>query len=270
MGTTLFTGISLVAAFVGGMVALFAPCCITFLFTSYLGTIFNQRSRIVFLTLVFSLGLGAILIPVAFGFRFIISFFDQFHTTVYLIGALIMFIIGVLTLLDIKLMLPVPHYTMPQKTTVGSTFILGVFSGITSSCCAPVLFAAITLSTLSPTIASSFLVSVVYVFGIVTPLFLMSLVYDRITNQYLYSVKKKMEKPLKIIAACLFMISSVVISIMAVTGKITMDTSTEYSNTLRTFIYSLSSRIQNPVLDIVVMLGIITFVVVAIKQAVKK
>jgi len=270
METTLFTGVSLIAAFVGGMVALFAPCCITFLFPSYLGTIFKERSRVIFLTLVFALGLGAILIPVALGFRFIISFFDQFHTTVYLIGALMMFVIGVLTFLDVKLMLPVPHYTMPQKTTVGSTFILGVFSGITSSCCAPVLFAAITLSSLSPTIASSFLVSVVYVFGIVTPLFFMSLVYDRITNQYLYAVKKKMEKPLKVIAAGLFMISSGVIAIMAVTGKITMDSSTQYSNTLRTFIYALSSRIQNPILDSAVMLGIIIFVILAVKQSMKK
>jgi len=270
MGATLFTGVSLVAAFVGGMVALFAPCYITFLFPSYLGTIFKERSRVVFLTLVFAVGLGVVLIPVALGFRFIVSFFDQFHTTVYLIGSLIMSVVGIMTLLDIKLMLPVPHYTMPKETTIGSTFILGVFSGITSSCCAPVLFAAITLSTLSPTIASSFLVSVVYVFGIVTPLFLMSLVYDRITNQYLYAVKKRMEKPLKILAAFTFIISSVVISIMALTGRITMNSSMEYSTVLRTFIYTLSTRIQSPILDVVLVLGITAFVILAIKQVNKK
>ena len=55
-GYNTFTGISLVAA-VWRMVALFALCCITFL-PSYLGTIFNQRSRIVFDTRLF-FGLGS-------------------------------------------------------------------------------------------------------------------------------------------------------------------------------------------------------------------
>lgn len=201
MDSNLLFGVSLTAAFIGGMVALFAPCCITFLFPSYLGTIFKERSRVVFLTLVFALGLGSILVPVALGFRFIVSFFDTFHTTIYLLGALVMFIVGLMTLFDTKLMLPLPHYTMPKKTTVGSTFLLGIFSGITSACCAPVLFAAITLSTLSPTLLSSLIVSFVYVLGIVFPLFLLSLFYEKITNQYLYNFKKKTEKPLKLIAA---------------------------------------------------------------------
>ena len=267
---TLFFGVSLTASFIGGMVALFAPCFITFLFPSYLGTIFKEKKRVVFLTFVFALGLGSILVPVAFGFRFIVSFFNDFHTTMYLLGALVMFLVGLMTLFEVKLMLPLPHVTMPKETTVISTYVLGLFSGITSSCCAPVLFAAITLSTLAPTLATSFIVSLVYVMGIVFPLFLLSLFYERITNHYLYTVKKKVEKPLKILAAFIFMISSAVISVLALTGRITMDSSMEYSKTLRIFIYTLSSRIQNPFIDILLVVGIIAFVVFAIKQIKKK
>lgn len=266
----LFFGVSLTAAFVGGMVALFAPCCITFLFPSYLGTIFKEKRRVVFLTLVFALGLGSILVPVALGFRFIVSFFNDFHITVYLLGALVMFLVGLMTLFEVKLMLPLPHFTMPKETTVVSTYLLGLFSGITSSCCAPVLFAAITLSTLSPTLATSLIVSVVYVMGIVFPLFILSLFYERITNQYLYNVKKKVEKPLKIFAAFIFMISSIVISVLAFTGRIKMDASMEYSKVLRTFIYTISSYVQSPILDRVLVLGIIIFLVYAIKQGNKK
>lgn len=270
MGSNLFFGVSLTAAFIGGMVALFAPCCITFLFPSYLGTIFKERSRVVFLTLIFALGLGLILVPVALGFRFVVSFFDTFHTTIYLLGALVMFIVGLMTLFDKKLMLPLPRYTMPEKTTVGSTFLLGIFSGITSACCAPVLFAAITLSTLSPTLLTSLIVSFVYVLGIVFPLFLLSLFYEKITNQYLYNFKKKTEKPLKLLAAGTFLVSSVVIAVLALTGKIQMESSDAYSNQLRTFIYNLSGYFRNPIFDMLIIVGVIVFLIFAVRQGKNK
>lgn len=265
----LFFGVSLTAAFVGGMLALFAPCCITFLFPSYLGTIFKERKRVVFLTMVFALGIASILVPVAVGFRFVVSFFNDYHTTVYLIGALVMFLVGAMTIFDIKMMLPVPHYMMPEEknTNVASTFMLGVFSGITSSCCAPVLFAAITLSTLSPTFFTSLIVSIVYVMGIVFPLFVLSLFYETLSNRYLYNVKKSVEKPLKYLAAFMFMGSAVVIGAMALAGKINMDTSMEYSKYLRMFIYTVSSRIQNPILDILLLLAMIIVVYIAMKQS---
>ncbi|OGG26045.1 hypothetical protein A2960_05835 [Candidatus Gottesmanbacteria bacterium RIFCSPLOWO2_01_FULL_39_12b] len=269
MNSNLFFGVSLTASFLGGMVALFAPCCITFLFPSYLGTIFKERSRVVLLTLVFALGLGSVLIPVALGMRIIVSLFDQFHTTTYLFGSLLMFLVGLMTLFEVKLMLPLPHYTMPQKTTIISTFLLGLFSGITSSCCAPVLFAAITLSSLTPSLFTAFVVSSFYVLGIVFPLFFLSLFYEKITNQYLYKMKKNIEKPLKILAALTFMVSSVIIAYLALTDRIKMEQNMSYGITLRTFIYEVSSRLQNPFLDIMVLIGIIILFKIMLKEAKK-
>lgn len=264
--TGLFFGVSLTASFLGGMVALFAPCCITFLFPSYLGTIFKQRTKVVLYTLIFAAGLGTILIPVALGMKLIVTIFDQYHTTVYLLGALLMFLVGLMTFFEVKLMLPLPQYAMPQKTTVISTYLLGLFSGITSSCCAPVLFAAITLSSLSPTLLTSLIVSIVYVLGIVFPLFFLSLFYEKLTNQYLYKVKKRFDKPLKILASLTFMVSAVVIAILALSGKIQMDANMEYGNTLRNFIFNLSSRLQNPLLDILVLILMIVLLIVFLKE----
>ena len=267
MNSNLIFGVSLTASFLGGMVALFAPCCITFLFPSYLGTIFRERKRIVFLTLIFALGLGSVLVPVALGMKIIVSLFDQFHTTTYLLGALLMFLLGLMTLFDTKLMLPLPHFTMPVKTTVASTYLMGLFSGITSSCCAPVLFAAITLSSLSPTILTSLVVSFVYVLGIVFPLFFLSIFYEKLTNQYLYKIKSKTEKPLKILASFTFMVSSVIIAYMALSGKIQMDANSEYSKGLRVFIFDMSGRLQNPIFDILVLIGIILLFKIMLKEA---
>lgn len=266
MDSNLFFGVSLTASFLGGMVALFAPCCITFLFPSYVGTIFKERKRVVFLTLVFALGLGSILVPVALGMRIIVSVFDRFHTTTYLLGALMMVLVGIMTLFEVKLSLPLPRYTMPRQTTTLSTFLLGLFSGITSSCCAPVLFAAITLSSLSSTLITSLVVSVFYVLGIVFPLFFLSLVYDKLTNQYLYKMKKNAEKPLKILASATFIISGIIIAILALTGKIQMETSMAYSTTLRMFIYEVSGRLRNPLLDIGVLIAIIIIFIFMFKN----
>lgn len=267
MDSNLIFGVSLTASFLGGMVALFAPCCITFLFPSYLGTIFKERSRVVLLTLVFALGLGSILIPVALGMRIIVSLFDQFHTTTYLLGALLMVLLGIMTLFDTKLSLPLPHFTMPKETTVASTFLLGVFSGITSSCCAPVLFAAITLSSLSPTLLTALVVSIFYVLGIVFPLFFLSLAYDKLTNQYLYKVKKGIEKPLKILAAAIFILSGIIIAILALSGRIQMESSMAYGVSLRMFIYEVSGRLKNPLLDLGIMFIIIITLIIIFKEA---
>ena len=38
--------ISLIAAYIAGMVALFAPCCISYLFPAYLGNIFKERKQV--------------------------------------------------------------------------------------------------------------------------------------------------------------------------------------------------------------------------------
>lgn len=267
MDNNVFFGVSLTASFFGGMVALFAPCCITFLFPSYLGTIFKAKGRIVFLTFIFALGLGSILIPVAMGMKIIVNLFDEFHTTIYLLGSLFMFLMGLLTLFDKKLMLPLPHFTMPRKTTVASTYGLGLFSGITSSCCAPVLFAAITLSSLSPTLLTAFIVSIVYVLGIVFPLFFLSLFYEKMTNRYLYTVKSRVEKPLKIIAAILFMGSSILIAYLALTGKIVMEQNMQYGTFLRQFIFTLSSYISNPILDIAVFTLIMILFALLLKKS---
>src|SRR3989344_778206 len=192
MSSNFFFGISLTASFLAGALALFAPCCITFLFPSYLGTIFKSSSaeasegqgKVMFYTIIFALGLSFILIPVALGFRFFIYFFDQFHKQIYYLGGLFLILMGIMT---VKPLIQLPQFfrftpKVDKKVNVFSVFGLGFMSGLTSSCCAPVLFAAVTLTSLSPTLFQSLLVSFAYVLGIVFPLFILSLIYQKTTS----------------------------------------------------------------------------------------
>ncbi len=38
--------ISLIAAFIAGMVALFAPCCISYLLPAYFGSVFKEKKKV--------------------------------------------------------------------------------------------------------------------------------------------------------------------------------------------------------------------------------
>src|SRR3989344_8228697 len=76
----LINSISLITSFAGGVVALFAPCCITFLLPSYLANIFREKSRVVWATLVFGLGIATVLVQTALGIRAIGQIFQQYHT----------------------------------------------------------------------------------------------------------------------------------------------------------------------------------------------
>ena len=79
-------------------------------------------------------------------------------------------------------MVSLPSFLRAPDTTRGdsaSFFALGVFSGIASSCCAPVLAGVMTLSALSGSAVGGVTLGLAYTFGMVFPLFVMALFWDR-------------------------------------------------------------------------------------------
>lgn len=79
-------------------------------------------------------------------------------------------------------MLSLPSFLRAPDTRrgdAGSFFALGVFSGIASSCCAPVLAGVMTLSALSGSALGGITLGLAYTFGMVFPLFVMALLWDR-------------------------------------------------------------------------------------------
>jgi len=59
-----------------------------------------------------------------------------------------------------------------------SVFLLGMFSGASTSCCAPVLAGAISLAVLSGVFWKAIIVTFAYVFGMTFPLFLIAYFYE--------------------------------------------------------------------------------------------
>ena len=257
----LLFGVSLTTSFLAGVLALFAPCCITFLFPSYLGTIFKENRKVMFYTIVFALGIASVLIPVALGFRFFISFFDEFHREIYYLGAVFLIFMGIMTVKPVFKMPQLFNFNMSlnKKVNVGSVFWLGVMSGLTSSCCAPVLFAAVTLTTLAPSLFQAIIVSIAYVLGIVFPLFILSLGYESATLKISGENRQKFHDSLTIIGSSIFIITGVLIAIFTYFDKIQMYQMEGYSKALRGYIFQFGKYFQNSVVDILIF-GIIVFI----------
>jgi len=138
------------------------------------------------MTFIYSLGIFTVMLPVVLGARALTQAFFNLHDQTYIIGGVFLIFIGFSTLLGFKL--PMPHFKFTKQADDPlSTYILGIISGITSACCAPVLIGVLALSTLSPTLVQSLLVGFFYVLGMVTPLYLASLFIDK---------RNLLEKPL--------------------------------------------------------------------------
>ena len=179
MGDLLTTG-GVIAAFFAGGVALFAPCCIVFLAPSYLAAaVKNRRWRLLPLTFLFAAGLAVVLVPITVGISLIAGAIAKYHSVLYYAGGALMLVLAGFTLSG--RMWSLPSFLRTPDTTKGdgaSFFALGVFSGIASSCCAPVLVGVMTLSALAGSPMGGVALGLAYVFGMVFPLFIMALVWD--------------------------------------------------------------------------------------------
>ncbi len=179
MGDLLTTG-GILAAFFAGGVALFAPCCIVFLAPSYLaGAVKNRRWRLLPLTFLFAAGLAVVLVPITVGISLIAAAIAKYHAPLYYAGGVLMLVLAALTLSGRMWSLPSFLRTPDMAKGDGASFFaLGVFSGIASSCCAPVLVGVMTLSALAGSPIGGVALGLAYVFGMVFPLFVMALIWD--------------------------------------------------------------------------------------------
>lgn len=171
---------SLIVAFIAGLAALFAPCCITVLLPSYLGSIFREKYKVAFMTLLFFLGILTVFLPIGLGIAALAVAFKQYHDIIFVSGGLLLMLLGIMQLTQIKFSLP--FYVNPKlaKHNAISVYALGIFSGIATTCCAPVLAGVLALAALPGSIFWGGLYTVMYVLGMVTPLFIIAVFLDKI------------------------------------------------------------------------------------------
>jgi len=227
----IFLGGSLLAAFFAGVVALFAPCCIVFMFPSYLSVaVKNRRARLVPLTFVYAAGIAVVLLPVTLGVSALSRSLLRYHGPLYAAGGTLLLILAILAVTGRTWMLPIMRRAPDVKRTdTGGVFALGVFSGAASACCAPVLAGVVTLSAVSPSLVQSTAMGFAYVFGMVFPLVILTVIWDRagLANRprlrgrivrWHIGPKKFITNTFDLFAALLFGVMGVFLWVVAVTG----------------------------------------------------
>ncbi len=179
MDTSIFFGGSVIAAMVAGSIALFAPCCISVMLPSYFASAFQNRRKLVAMTFLFAAGVATIVLPIALGAAVVQRLLLDEHRIIYTVVGVALLSLGTFVLAGGRMHLPMPGRRAGAKSGPASVYTLGVFSGMASSCCAPVLVGVIALSGLASSFAMSAGLAGAYVFGMVAPLFVLSLMAER-------------------------------------------------------------------------------------------
>jgi len=100
------------------------------------------------------------------------------HLWVFSIGGVLMIVGGVAVLAGWSPNLPMPGARAVRPGNYRSAYLLGVFSGAASACCAPVLAGVAVLSGAAASFPVALAVGVAYVAGMVTPLAVIALIWD--------------------------------------------------------------------------------------------
>lgn len=270
---------SLIAAFVAGMVALFAPCCITFLLPSYLGSVFKEKEKVLLMTLVFGLGIFVVLMPAVLGVQFVSKALYRYHDIIYYIGGSVMILAAVFALLNIKPPMPrLPGINPEKKVDVFSVFTLGIFSGITSACCAPVLIGVLSFAFLSPNFFGALIIGAMYVLGMVTPLLFISLLVSGKIPKMRFLRKRVTTitffgKPFPVlfnnlVAAALFFATGILTLMLNAQGKFSMEKSEDFAKMIANAGGYVNQYVgNNLILNLIFFAVIIYLIYLVIKKA---
>src|SRR3989338_7744475 len=244
---------SLVTAFIAGIAALFAPCCITVLLPAYLGSIFRQKRTIMLMTFVFFMGLLAVFLPLGLGFATLGALFSKYHNLIFVSGGIFLLFLGISILLGLHFSLSFSHPKMKVQGA-GSVFVLGIFSAFAALCCAPVLAGVLALSILPGSIFWGGMYALMYVLGMVFPLFILAYFMDKsdlgnklgfFKKQISYSIaKKKIEITIaEMVAGITFLLMGTLILYLAKAGKLAM--SSDYQLSVNIFMANMTSLINS-------------------------
>jgi cytochrome c-type biogenesis protein len=173
-------GGSVLAATVAGAVALLAPCCISVMLPAYFASSFHNRRVLVAMTFLFATGVATVVLPIALGAAVLQRLLIGQHSLIWTAGGALLLGLGGYTLAGGRLGLPMPGRSAnPGRAGPLAVWSLGVFSGVASACCAPVLAGVVALSGLAASFTRAVGLGGAYVFGMVAPLFLLALWWER-------------------------------------------------------------------------------------------
>ena len=175
----LLLGASIVSAFIAGVAALFAPCCITVLLPSYLASIFREKYKVFLMSFIFFLGILTVFLPMGLGMAALGQVFSRYHAPIFIVGSILLISLGAMLLTGTHMKMPFKVTPRLRKHNAISVYLLGIFSGIATTCCAPVLAGVLALAVLPGSVFWGGIYTLSYVLGMVSPLFILAIILDK-------------------------------------------------------------------------------------------
>ncbi|OGE25281.1 hypothetical protein A3C26_04015 [Candidatus Daviesbacteria bacterium RIFCSPHIGHO2_02_FULL_39_12] len=273
---------SFIASFFAGIAALFAPCCITVLLPTYFASIFKQKATVFLMTFVYFLGILSVFLPIGLGVSLLTQIFSQYHDTIFLIGGVFLLFLGMTLLLGQQFSLPFSVHPQLQKQDFASVYVLGIFSAIATTCCAPVLAGVLTLSALPGSVLLGGIYTLSYVLGMVLPLFMIAFTLDKIDfTKKFFAFRKSVSYTLlgqkinltfaNLFSGLMFLSLGIIIIYLARTSQLTSHSSYQvalniYLTQFIKFISQFTKLIPEAIWAIIFVITTLFIVYLAVKQ----
>lgn len=146
------------------------------------------------MTFIFFLGILTVFLPLGLGISTLGQIFSRYHRQIFSVAGAFFLILGAMLLTGRRMAMPFSFHPKLQGYNAGSVYLLGILSGVATTCCAPVLAGVLAMSVLPGSMIWGLVYTLAYVLGMVIPLFLLSLFLDRVhLTEKIMSAKKTLE-----------------------------------------------------------------------------
>ncbi len=175
--------ISVLAAFLGGALALLSPCS-ALLLPAFFASSSGVGARLAGHVTVFFAGLLVVLVPLGLGASAIGSFFTSNREILIWLAGVIIVAFGIMQIFgwgfDLQRFLPKSTQN-PAVSHIGlaRAFLLGISSGVAGFCAGPILGAVLTLAAASGSILTGGILMAFYAAGMITPLLILVMLWHR-------------------------------------------------------------------------------------------
>ena len=178
--------ISLLTAFLGGVLAILSPCG-ALLLPAFFASVIGRRMRLLVHGAVFFLGLVITLVPLGLGLGAVGNLLTTYRDALIIATAVILVVLGLAQAagfgFDMAKALPGAEGLQQRahrRTGVLRTLLLGAASGVAGFCAGPILGAILTLAVAQGNSLGAGLMLAIYGLGMVAPLMVLAAVWDRL------------------------------------------------------------------------------------------
>lgn len=181
--------IGLIAAFLGGVLALLSPCG-ALLLPAFFASSVGGGLRLGLHALVFYLGLVLVLVPLGLGVGALGTLFIDHRSTIVVVASVLLIAFGVVQLLgfgfDPARLVPGADGLRQQaavRSGLVKTLLLGAASGLAGVCSGPILGAVLTLAAARGDVVLAGGLLAVYAGGMVVPLLVLAWAWTRMSDR---------------------------------------------------------------------------------------